>query len=321
MFAALATLFLARQVSAAYPSYSVADSFTGSQFLDWNFYANADPTHGRVEYVDKATAQSENLAVVTDSTFIMRADAVNVVQPSDPGRKSVRISSPQAYSDSVLVLDLSHMPVGCGTWPAFWTVSQHGTWPRGGEIDIIEGVNTNKQNLASLHTTPNCTMPQDRTQSGSSVSSDCNAFVNYNQGCGVAFNKPDSYGSSFNDRGGGFYAMQRSQDGVNVWFWTRNDSNLPMEIDKNLPTINPQYWGTPEAFFPTTQCSYDGHFNAHNVVFDLTFCGDWAGSAYSKSGCGGDCIDFVNNNPAAFKEAYWELRSLTAYLPDSGSTL
>jgi len=31
------------------------------------------------------------------------------------------------------------MPVGCATWPAFWTLSSTGPWPAGGEVDIIEG--------------------------------------------------------------------------------------------------------------------------------------------------------------------------------------
>lgn len=42
--------------------------------------------------------------------------------------------------DGVLaVLDLQHMPEGCATWPAFWTLSAQGPWPHGGEIDIVEG--------------------------------------------------------------------------------------------------------------------------------------------------------------------------------------
>ena len=118
----------------------------------------------------------------------MRADDWSLVSPSARGRDSLRISSQTAYGDSVIVLDLAHMPAGCGTWPAFWTLSQRGPWPNGGEIDIIEGMllvsrlsselppyilsraGVNKQvfNQATLHTTPGCRMPSDpmRLQSG-----------------------------------------------------------------------------------------------------------------------------------------------------------
>lgn len=112
----------------------------------------------------------------------MRADNTKVVPDNARGRDSVRISSWQAYDEQVIVLDLQHMPEGCSTWPAFWTLSQKGPWPQGGEIDIVEGmlypqlfthytdfrqgVNQATQNLASLHTTPNCLMPQQRDQTG-----------------------------------------------------------------------------------------------------------------------------------------------------------
>jgi len=70
----------------------------------------------------------------------MRADNQLVVNPSARGRDSIRISSQNAYDEAIIVLDLSHMPAGCATWPAFWTLSQAGPWPNGGEIDIIEGM-------------------------------------------------------------------------------------------------------------------------------------------------------------------------------------
>lgn len=75
----------------------------------------------------------------SDDKFVMRADSTKVVFPGDRGRDSVRITSHKAYDDSIMVLDLSHMPEGCSTWPAFWTISQSGPWPNGGEIDILEG--------------------------------------------------------------------------------------------------------------------------------------------------------------------------------------
>ena len=70
----------------------------------------------------------------------MFPDSVNKVNPTARGRDSNRIISKQAFGDSVIILDIQHMPYGCATWPAFWTLSQKGPWPAGGEIDIIEVV-------------------------------------------------------------------------------------------------------------------------------------------------------------------------------------
>ena len=51
-------------------------------------------------------------------------------------------------------------------------------------------------------------------------------------------------------------------------------------------------WGVPAAAFPVGDwCGYDAHFDPHVMVFDLTFCGDWAGADFPASGCGGDCND------------------------------
>ncbi|KAJ7680263.1 glycoside hydrolase family 16 protein [Mycena polygramma] len=317
MLALIPLLCLSLPALAA-QSYSLKDEFIGDGFFSWNWETSSDPTHGRVNYVDKATAMSMNLSVAADNTFLMRADNVNKVAPGEPGRKSVRISSPAAYEDSVMVVDLWHMPSGCSTWPAWWTVSEKGPWPQGGEVDIIEGVNRNGNNLASLHTTPNCSMAPEREQRGQSVSTVCDASVNHNQGCGVSFAKPNSYGQGFNSNGGGWYAMHRASCGIYVWFWARNDSTVPIEVSQGLSTVNPDQslWGPPDAAFPTDSCDYRSHFDSHHIVFDLTFCGDWAGSAYGTSGCPSTCEDYVNNNPSNFTEAYWELSALRVYIPD-----
>ncbi|KAJ7262238.1 hypothetical protein B0H12DRAFT_1104943 [Mycena haematopus] len=242
----LLILLVVAPAPVASESYSIQDTYIGHDFLTWNWetFQTIEPTHGRTYYVDKSTALSLNLSVASIDTFLMRGDNINKVHPADLGRKSVRISSPRAYADSVIVLDLRHMPAGCATWPAFWTLSE-------------AGVNNSTNNLASLHTTPDCniTPTQLRNQTGQIVSTQCDTNYNSNQGCGVSFTQPNSYGRPFNSNGGGWYAMRRgSSCGVVVWFWSRYNPSVPMEVSQGLSTINPDpaLWGEPDAVFPTT---------------------------------------------------------------------
>lgn len=148
-------------IPAASANFLLKDSYIGHNFFDgWKWETLDDPTHGRVNYVDEGTARASNLSYgelrprlatphivahhprvsATDSKFVMRADSFKTVDPGARGRDSVRISSYNAYDESVIVLDLQHMPEGCSTWPAFWSLSQKGPWPKGGEIDFIEGM-------------------------------------------------------------------------------------------------------------------------------------------------------------------------------------
>ena len=54
----------------------------------FDFFTAADPTHGLVDFVDKATAQSNQLAYVQDdNTIVLAVDDKAVLQPNQP-RKS-----------------------------------------------------------------------------------------------------------------------------------------------------------------------------------------------------------------------------------------
>jgi len=330
-YAFLAALSLSRALCAS-AEFILQDMWTGNQFFgaDWDWETENDLTNGRVNYVSQADAVNNNLASVEGNQFIMRADDVTIVDPAARGRSSIRISSLKAYDDSIFVLDLAHMPVGCATWPSFWTLSNTGPWPIGGEIDIIEGINMNTINQATLHTTANCVMPPDsmrQPQSGTTVSTDCNVAINGNQGCAVSFgNSGPSYGTAFNSNDGGFYAMSKSPTtGIQVWFWARGSSAIPPEISQGASTgqtITTMDWGQPAANFTMLPgyCDYPSHFNAQKITFDLTFCGDWAGSVWPQSSCASladSCVDFVNNNPTFFSEAYWTINRLAVYVPGS----
>ncbi|PVG02131.1 hypothetical protein CPB86DRAFT_794390 [Serendipita vermifera] len=211
------------------------------------------------------------------------------------------------------------MPEGCSTWPALWT-TQTSNWPYNGEIDIIEGVNGVAPNAVTLHTSENCTMDQFREQTGqvgdcrTTVNTDCNWAVNGNAGCGVNVDKANSYGSGFNMAGGGWYALERTPQFIRAWFWSRTEENVPCDIVTPEQTvIDTDTWGDPVALFPNTSCDIESKFDVNNVIINLTFCGDWADAVYPDSGCPGTCVDFVNSNPSAFSDAYWDIAAIRMY--------
>ncbi|KAG8957680.1 hypothetical protein FRC00_003644 [Tulasnella sp. 408] len=301
--------------AAATGAYKLSDSFVGPSWLTgFDHMAIEDPTHGRVNYTDQAFAIAQNLTFVSKDTIVMRADSWTTLDPSGPGRNSVRIQSKKQYTTNVVVMDTRHMPEGCATWPAFWTTLVD-NWPANGEIDIIEGVNDVSPNQSTLHTTSNCTMSATTmTQTGNLVTTDCNWEVNYNSGCGVQVDKSPSYGPPFNAAGGGWYAMERTSTHISLWFWSRNDASVPAEVKNGSGAVSPATWGTPYANFVNNSCDFGSHFGPENIIINLTLCGDWAGnSAIYPSTCPQTCVDHVNNDPASFKDAYWDIASLRVY--------
>lgn len=312
IFTHLAALY-ALVVSVHGATYHLSDNIVGTDFLnEFTHEAISDPTHGRVNYVNEATALAKNLTFATDSTFIIRGDHNTVLSASGPGRNSVRIQSNKQWSTHVDVFDIVHMPRGCGTWPAVWEVGDD--WPNGGEVDIVEGVNDVTPNQSTLHTSAGCTM-SGQVQTGKTVTTNCDADVNSNSGCGVQVNKANSYGPPFDSNGGGWYVMERTNAHINVYFWARNDASVPSDVKNGASSINTSKWGTPVANFPDNSCDISSHFGPNNIIINLTFCGDWAGasSVYAASGCPSTCVDYVNNNPSAFVNAYWQFNSLRVY--------
>lgn len=293
-------------------TYSLSDNVVGSGFNSFfSYQAISDPTHGRVNYVDKGTAQSKNLTYASGNTFILRADHTTTLSASGPGRDSVRLQSNKQYSTHVAVFDMRHMPQGCGTWPAVWEVGNN--WPNQGEVDIVEGVNDQSPDQVTLHTSSGCTMPSSRSMTGSSTGTNCDTAATNNAGCGVKVNGANSYGPAFNSNSGGWYAVERTNSAIKVWFWPRNSGSVPSDVRNGGNSVNTGNWGTPSALFPSTSCDISSHFGPHNIIINLTFCGDWAGSVYSSSGCPGSCVDYVNNNPSAFNNAYFDFAAIRVY--------
>jgi hypothetical protein len=77
--------------------------------------------------------------------------------------------------------------------------------------------------------------------------------------------------------------------GIRIWRFSRSD--IPDDIENGNP--NPTGWGTPNAAWASTDCPTSKIFNNHVITFDITLCGDWAGSAYGGTSCPGTCAQAV----------------------------
>ncbi|KAH9987929.1 2 beta-glucan [Russula compacta] len=292
--------------------YSVVDTYQGANFFSmFQFFTGADPTNGRVNYVSENIAQATGLVAVNGGNVILGVDDTTYLSPTGPGRNSVRLVSNNQYNMHVSIYNVVHMPQGCGTWPAIW--ENGANWPAGGEIDILEGVNDQGPNLVTLHTTPGCTMPASRAMTGSPTGLDCNTAVNNNAGCGAKLADGASYGPAFNANGGGWYAMERTNDHVAVWFWDRNSPSIPSEVETGAALINTANWGMPDAYFPNTNCNIASSFGPASITINIDLCGDWAGNIFAACGCPGACTDLVNNNPSAFSNAFFEFSWIKVY--------
>lgn len=105
------------------------------------------------------------------------------------------------------------MPDGCGTWPAFWSIGAKRSWPAGGEIDILEGVNGVAGNAYTLHTVAGCSRTTGQSGATSlALTEDCQ----YQPGCTFKDKQDNSFGPGFNKAGGGVYAAYYSDEGIKV---------------------------------------------------------------------------------------------------------
>ena len=310
--ATLAAGAVALLAGAAQAQYSLDVSYDTSNFFDtFDFFTDTDPTSGFVQYVDGGTANTAGLAGYAQDAIFMGVDYTT--ENPEAGRMSVRLTSQQSFTHGLFVADIAHMPGSiCGVWPAFWMFGP--SWPTSGEIDIIEGVNAAGDNTVTLHTSPSCEITNSGSVASTILQSATCDSGNGGDGCSQSTGDNQNYGDGFNDLGGGVYATEWNSDHIAVWFFPR--SAIPGDITSGSP--DPSGWGAPTAQFEGgSGCDLDDHFMNNQLVFDTTFCGDWAGSVWSDdstcSALASTCEDYVAANPSAFEDAYWLVNSIKVY--------
>jgi hypothetical protein len=299
---------------------------------DWEFspgtsidtFDNGDPTNGSVIY-----GNNPDLVQIKDHKLYI------YVEPQTSGgfRKAPRIHCKTLFNEGLFIIDVEHIPVGPGVWPAFWlngNVTGGQRWACKGEIDIIEGVtdhSTNDnigrstKNLSTLHTSivdgEDCTqdgVPGIRQNSCSASDNlawkSCGCSGNEvcpTAGCSVEFPEANSFGIEFNNNKGGVYACELLNGQVTIWFWPRN-STIP-EFNDPDPTT----WKTHAVRFKPCP----KHFRDLVLIINTTLCGDWAGRVFNpavnmeKSKI--ECTGYMNDKNVILSEAYWMINFLKIF--------
>lgn len=202
----------------------------------------------------------------------------------DGPRNSIRLEGLKRYNRGLFILDLRHLPSGCGTWPAFW-LTDEANWPVNGEIDIVEGANTQSIAKTALHTTRRCSMkdvplgvrtgvwdtavgvPMRNGKLDMTVREANNCFVYdrhqwLNQGCVAVSTQEDTMGEPLNKNGGGVFVLEWDPMNrfIKSWVFSPHD-NMPENLRLSLETArevdmnmrfrpDPTLWPLPYAYYP-----------------------------------------------------------------------
>lgn len=313
--------------------YRLLQRQVGKQFFEhYDFFDGADSagSAGYQTYVGETRAKELNLANVTaegkeDELQQQQQPQEFVYMQSLPGknggfRESVRLEGKTRFNRGLFVLDVAHMPYGCGVWPAFWMTDED-NWPNNGEIDIVEGINTQSVVKTALHTSERCSMyahvpawaktgvwdtstglPDTFTGqpnfNNHVEADDCWVMAPHqwaNQGCVAVSTDNGTIGESMNAIGGGVYVLEWDPVNGYIKSWVFQNGEIPKNLQKSISTSNqdlkvdqvvpePESWPTPYAYFAIgdgSGCSND-HFKDMRLVFNLAFCGTVAGNRFFK---------------------------------------
>ena len=300
------------------PLYQIIDNLSGDDLrptIGGNtsamiyYVSDNDPTQGYVNY-----GAWDELIKVSEKKFIVNAGDIKGGK-----RKMIRMYSRKAYNDGLFVIKADHIPEGNGVWPAFWLTSKTKKWACGGEIDIIEGVNSigpsSSRNSSTLHTNDGSGVcRQDGvtgiknpmcSSDGGTQDKNCGCGRNEKcpyEGCGVELNSSSSFGQGFNNSGGGIYATELTSDGfITIWFFPKGTE--PQDLINDTP--DPSSWPNSDNVIKFKQCK--GNFKNLEIVLNTDLCGTWAGTNFINGDAKGiqACQKYIDTQDLS--KAYWSI--------------
>jgi hypothetical protein len=238
--------------------YALLESAHGHSFIEsFEFLDGPDSlgSAGFNTYVGYERAKAFNLFNVTNDNGV---DYVYISsQPTKQGlRESIRLEGKHRYNSGLFILDVDHTPAGCGIWPAFWLTDET-DWPKNGEIDILEGINTQRTAKTALHTSESCSMyahvpnwlhtgfwdrssglPDTYTGKPDELTNvpadNCWVMAAHqwaNQGCVAVSERNDTLGEPLNRHGGGIFALQWDPENRYIRSWVfPKDLGIPSNL-------------------------------------------------------------------------------------------
>ena len=235
---------------------------------------------GRRRRLNNETTVPATNTTTKEEPFIYMSSAPT----ADGPRESIRLEGKRRFHRGLFIIDLRHMPAGCGVWPAFW-LTDEANWPVNGEIDIVEGVNYQSEAKTALHSTKGCSMddvPQGvRTGKWDTAigipdrktgipdmtvryATDCfvyNPKQWLNQGCVAVDNDGGTLGVPVNEKGGGVYALEWDPINRHIRTWVFSPhTNVPENLRESIRTASadveservvpdPETWPLPYGYF------------------------------------------------------------------------
>lgn len=163
-------------------------------------------------------------------------------------RGASRLDASTGWSDLSLTLRLFRSLAPLARWPL--------------------SVNLQTTNQYAMHTVAGCSPANDASQlTGTIGETNCNATNG--AGCTVVDPSTASYGTGFNEAGGGAWVTELAEEGVSIWFIPR--ASMPAAINANASSIDTSSLGTPTAYWPSSGCAPIANFiNQQQAIIDIT---------------------------------------------------
>jgi hypothetical protein len=293
--------------------------------------ANVDLTNGITTYINNADINVKEMIELTDNnSFLKLSTKQYKINETTIIYKSIRmVSTPKTlYKKGLFVIAVSHIPTGPGIWPSWWLApNDWRIWPKGGEIDIIEGVNAGDNNIPNTKFISNDNTSARHTvlgcPKGTNANEGCNAGSGY-LGCSQSFKDANgrSFGVGFNkDQKGGVYVCELTDQGrVRIWFFQNGYNDVPKiftETGNESPITDDDIknWSIDKGKFVEFVACSDYFYNLV-MTLNTAVCGDWANAGFVPSNNEG-CEKFINTPSGTDKrilpEAYWSIQYIRYY--------